>query len=46
VQRARDILWALTGGELYRLLVLERGWSPDEYEAWLGEVLVQTLTKE
>jgi AcrR family transcriptional regulator len=43
VSAARDILWALTGWELYRSLVQERGWSSDQYEAWLGELLVASL---
>jgi hypothetical protein len=40
---ARDILWALTGQELYRLLVLERGWNPDRYEARLPDLLISAL---
>jgi hypothetical protein len=31
-QAARDILWALTGRELYRMLVRERDWTSQEYE--------------
>lgn len=41
--KARDILWALTGRDLYRMLVIERGWSSDEYEKWLAELLVKSL---
>lgn len=41
--KARDILWAFTGRDLYRLLVIERGWSSDEYEVWLGETLIKSL---
>ncbi len=40
---ARDILWALTGRDLYRLLVIERNWSSDRYEAWLAKTLKATL---
>jgi AcrR family transcriptional regulator len=40
---ARDVLWALTGHEPYRLLVIERQWSPDRYERWLGELLQTAL---
>jgi AcrR family transcriptional regulator len=40
---ARDILWALTGQELYRLLVLERGWDSDRYERWLADLLISAL---
>jgi AcrR family transcriptional regulator len=45
LSRIRDILWAFTGRDIYRMLVLERGWSSDEYEKWLGESLIQTLLK-
>jgi AcrR family transcriptional regulator len=40
---ARDILWSLTSGDLYRLLVLERKWSADDYETWLGTLLIMAL---
>jgi AcrR family transcriptional regulator len=42
-KRAREILWALTGRELYRLLVLVQGWRAAEYENWLGGLLVDQL---
>ena len=32
---ARAILWSLTSREMFRMLVRERGWTGDEYEAWL-----------
>jgi AcrR family transcriptional regulator len=38
--RARDIVWTLISPDLYRLLVLDRGWSHDEYEHWLAETLI------
>lgn len=43
VSQARDILWALTGRDMYRMFVIDRGWSSDDYERWLGELLVSTL---
>lgn len=46
VAKARDVLWAFTGRDLYRMLVSERGWSSDEYETWLAHLLEQTLLKE
>jgi AcrR family transcriptional regulator len=42
---ARDILWSLTSGELYRLLVLERKWTGDDYETWLASLLATALLK-
>jgi AcrR family transcriptional regulator len=41
--KARDVLWAFTGRDMYRMLVIERGWSSDEYEKWLAHTLVQIL---
>lgn len=32
---AIDAFYALGGTDVYRALVRERGWSPDEYERWL-----------
>lgn len=43
LQKARDILWSLTGRDMYRMLVIERAWSSDEYEKWLEEILVASL---
>lgn len=39
----RDILWMLTGGDVYRMLVRERGWSPQKYQDWLADTLVLSL---
>jgi AcrR family transcriptional regulator len=40
---ARDIFWMFTGTEVYRMLVRERGWSPQTYQDWLADTLVQSL---
>ena len=40
---ARDILWTLTGSEIYRMLVRERGWNSQKYQNWLADTLVRTL---
>jgi hypothetical protein len=42
-EEATDELWALTSFDLYRLLVLQSGWTPEHYEMWLGEVLAERL---
>lgn len=42
---ARDILWTLTSYDIHRRLVVERKWTADEYEKWLGDTLVATLLK-
>lgn len=43
LQKARDILWTLTGRDMYRMLVIERGWTSDEYEKWLAQLLAKFL---
>ncbi len=43
LEEASDVLWALTSYDLYRKLVVERGWPPERYETWLGQLLIQHL---
>ena len=40
---AGDIVHALASPELYGLLVVDRGWSPERSEAWLTATLVDQL---
>jgi AcrR family transcriptional regulator len=40
---ARDIFWMLTGRDVYRMLVRERGWSSQKYQDWLADTLVDSL---
>jgi AcrR family transcriptional regulator len=40
---AADILWTLNHPDVYQLLVRLRGWTPLDYEHWLGAVLRQQL---
>ncbi len=42
-ERARDLLWALISPELYQLLVVERGWPPEDYERWLAGAIADAL---
>jgi AcrR family transcriptional regulator len=42
-KKARDILWAFTGRDLYRMFVIEQGWSSDQYEKWLAQLLINSL---
>jgi AcrR family transcriptional regulator len=42
-ERARDLLWALISPELYLLLVVERGWPPENYERWLAGAIADEL---
>ena len=43
LEAAQDVVWALTGPELHRLLVSERGWSPEAYSSWLADCLCGSL---
>ena len=43
VNDAVDIYLALVLPELYRTLVIERGWSAERYEQWLGRALGDEL---
>jgi AcrR family transcriptional regulator len=40
---AADLVHALLSPELYRLLVLDRGWRPDRYARWLEGTLAAQL---
>jgi AcrR family transcriptional regulator len=45
LERARDVLWMLTSRDAYRMLVVEKKWSPAEYEKWLASLLVRELAR-
>lgn len=40
-----DTIWAMNGPEFYHLLVEQRGWSLDRFEAWLGEAWTRLLVE-
>jgi hypothetical protein len=41
--RAADILWSLTGEDVYRLLVEQCGWPVSRYQRWLESALTELL---
>ena len=41
---AADLIYALMSPEVYRLLVGDRGWTPERYQQWLVTTLTQQLT--
>ncbi|MCA1572662.1 MAG: TetR/AcrR family transcriptional regulator [Chloroflexi bacterium] len=43
VETASDLIWALTSLALHDLFVVERGWTPEEYERWLTDALTREL---
>ena len=46
VAGATDILWTLNHPSVYALLAGDRGWSPDRYESWLGDLLISRLLRD
>lgn len=38
-----DIIWSMNSPEFYLLLVEQRGWSPEEFERWLGNAWIRLL---
>ncbi|MEA2826095.1 MAG: hypothetical protein QOG43_534 [Actinomycetota bacterium] len=43
VEEARDVLWTYNSAEVYELLVLGRGWSPERYGQWVAKALSTAL---
>lgn len=43
VADAADLIHALASPEVYALLVVERGWTPDRFERWLASALADQL---
>jgi len=42
-RHAADVIHALMSPEVYRLLVVDRGWTPERYEQWLARTLIDQL---
>jgi AcrR family transcriptional regulator len=40
---AAETAWALSSAEMYRLLTVDRSWSGEQYEQWLGDTLIVLL---
>jgi AcrR family transcriptional regulator len=45
VTRATDILWTLIHPNVWQLLVVERGWTPERYEKWFADTAVAQLLR-
>lgn len=41
--RARDVMFALAGPDVYEVLVTRFGWTNDQFETWLSEALATAL---
>ena len=45
IEEARRILWMYTSRDVYRMLVHEGGWSPQQYQGWLSATLLEALVR-
>lgn len=43
LDRAADILWAINHPNTWQLLVVDRGWTPELYEKWTGDLAAAQL---
>jgi AcrR family transcriptional regulator len=41
--QCRDVVWASTDGVLWQRLVIERGWSDEQFQDWLARMWISTL---
>jgi AcrR family transcriptional regulator len=42
-EAAADVLWVLIDAGLFHLLVHQRGWTPERFQAWLAETIQRQL---
>jgi AcrR family transcriptional regulator len=45
-EECRDLIWATTDGHLWHQLVVERGWSDEQYADWLARMWVSVLVRD
>jgi AcrR family transcriptional regulator len=43
VKQATDILWTINHPNTWQLLVVDQGWTPDQYEQWTGDLACAQL---
>ena len=43
LEDASETIWAISSGEVYTLLVIDRGWSVEKYKQWLVNVLTKLI---
>lgn len=46
VDQVADIIWSMNSAEYYDLLVHQRGWSPERFEAWLLDAWQRLLLND
>ena len=45
LSKAQRIMWMYTSRDVYRMLVEEGGWTPEQYQQWLSTTLVEALVE-
>jgi hypothetical protein len=45
LEDARRILWMYTSRDVYRMLVIDGGWTPQRYQDWLADTLLSMLVE-
>jgi AcrR family transcriptional regulator len=45
ITRGADLLWTLNHPDVWELLVRQRGWTPQQYERWLGDTVSAQLLR-
>lgn len=43
VDAARDVIWTVCSLEVHDRLIVQRGWSSEQYESWLASTLIDAL---
>ncbi len=43
VLEAADTVWTLSSAEVHQLLTVDRRWTAEQYERWLGDTLIALL---
>lgn len=43
VERGADVLWTINHPNTWQLLVVQRGWTPEQYERWSGDAACREL---
>jgi AcrR family transcriptional regulator len=43
VEEAGDMVWTCNSPEVYELLVVQRGWTPERYGRWVADTLTAAL---
>lgn len=43
IERAADLLWTYASFETAEALIVERGWTPDDYETWTAQAICRIL---